>query len=53
MLLVYVFNPIIFIFQGSPENLSMTLNNFKNTFPAAALGQPLTMNARQYNMLRI
>ena len=30
-----------FIFQGSPENHSNTLNNLKNTYPAAAFVEPI------------
>ena len=35
------FSQLFFIFQGSPENLSKTINNFQNIFPAAALSEPI------------
>ena len=35
------FSQILFIFQASPENISKTLNNFRNIFPVAAFEEPI------------
>ena len=42
------FYPIYFIFQGSKENHSKTLNNLRNIFPAAAFENQLSSIIHRY-----
>ena len=50
MWILHAFSQIYFIFQGSQENHSMTLNKLRNIFPAAAFEKPII---RHYTCIHV